>query len=392
MNSQQAPRRITILGATGSIGKSTADVIAHAPAGRFEVEAVVGGRDGAALARMAIELGANFAAVADPEAYAALREGLGSAPIRAGAGPQAVLEAALRPSDLVVAAIAGAAGVEPTHAALGSGRTMALANKECLVCAGGPFMKAAARAGVQLLPMDSEHNAIFQALGGASPQTIDRMILTASGGPFRTWTAEAIAAATPQQALAHPNWSMGPKVTIDSAGLMNKGLELIEAFHLFQISADQLDVLVHPQSIVHGLVSFSDGSVTAGMANPDMRVPIAHCLGYPERVATRAKRLDLAAIGTLTFDKPDFERFPALRVAMDAMRAGGGMPTVLNAANEIAVAAFLEGRIGFHAIARIVAQVCEQAGRAGEAREPDSIQEALAVDHISRDRARLLLA
>jgi 1-deoxy-D-xylulose-5-phosphate reductoisomerase len=303
-----------------------------------------------------------------------------------------VVEAALRPADLVIAAIAGAAGVEPTYAALEAGRAVALANKECLVCAGGPFMRAAARAKVQLLPMDSEHNAIFQALGGASPSTIDRMILTASGGPFRTWTAEAIAAATPKQALAHPNWSMGPKVTIDSAGLMNKGLELIEAYHLFGISADKLDVLVHPQSIVHGLVTFADGAVVAGMATPDMRVPIAHCLGFPDRVATRAKRLDLAEIGSLTFERPDFERFPALRVAMDALRSGGSLPTVLNAANEIAVAAFLDGRIGFHAIARIVAAVCEQALREGEGHEPETIEDALAVDHVSRERARALLA
>ena len=298
----------------------------------------------------------------------------------------------MRPSDLVVAAIAGAAGVEPTYAALESGRPVALANKECLVCAGGPFMKAAQRAGTKLLPMDSEHNAIFQALGGASPDTIDRMILTASGGPFRTWSAQAIADATPEQALAHPNWSMGPKVTIDSAGLMNKGLELIEAFHLFGIPADRLDVLVHPQSIVHGLVSFADGSVVAGMATPDMRVPIAHCLGFPERVPTRARRLDLASVGTLTFEAPDYERFPALRVAMDALRSGGSLPTVLNAANEIAVAAFLDKKISFHAIARIVAQVCEQAVREGESGEPGSIADALAVDHISRERARALLA
>ena len=392
MTSQRAPRRLTILGATGSIGKSTADVVAHAPPGMFEVEAVVGGRDGEALARIAIELGARYAAVADPAAFGALKQALGNAPIEAGAGAQAVLEAAMRPSDLVVAAIAGAAGVEPTYAALELGRPVALANKECLVCAGGPFMKAALRAGTKLLPMDSEHNAIFQALGGASPDTIDRMILTASGGPFRTWSAQAIADATPEQALAHPNWSMGPKVTIDSAGLMNKGLELIEAFHLFGIPADRLDVLVHPQSIVHGLVSFADGSVVAGMATPDMRVPIAHCLGFPERVPTRARRLDLASIGTLTFEAPDYERFPALRVAMDALRSGDSLPTVLNAANEIAVAAFLDKRIGFHAIARIVAQVCDQAVREGESGEPESIADALAVDHISRERARALLA
>jgi 1-deoxy-D-xylulose-5-phosphate reductoisomerase len=214
------------------------------------------------------------------------------------------------------------------------------------------------------------------------------MILTASGGPFRTWTAQAIAAATPEQALAHPNWSMGPKVTIDSASLMNKGLELIEAFHIFGIDAGRLDVLVHPQSIVHGLVTFADGSVTAGMAMPDMRAPIAHCLAHPDRVETKVRRLDLAAIGSLTFERPDFERFPALRVAMDCMKAGGSLPTVLNAANEIAVEAFLAGRIGFHQIASMVEQVCEAAVRRGDDGEPATVADALEIDRMTRRRAR----
>ena len=382
------PRRLVLLGATGSIGRSTADVIAHAPEGSFEVASVAGGRDAQALAQMAIKLKASFAALADPAGAGALREALAGTGIRSGAGPQAVLEAALQDCDLVVGAIAGAAGVEPTHAALEAGRTIALANKECLVCAGGPFMRTAARAGARLLPMDSEHNAIFQALGGADPSTVEQMILTASGGPFRTWSAQAIAAATPEQALAHPNWSMGPKVTIDSASLMNKGLELIEAFHIFGIEAGRLDVLVHPQSIVHGLVTFSDGSVTAGMAVPDMRTPIAHCLAYPDRVGTRVRRLDLAAIGSLTFERPDFERFPALRVAMDCMRAGGSLPTVLNAANEIAVEAFLAGRISFHQIASMVEEVCLAAVRRGEDGEPATVADALEIDRMTRHRAR----
>lgn len=387
-----APRRLVVLGATGSIGRTTADVLAHAPRGAFEVTAVAGGSGPEALAAMAVQLGARFAAIADPKAYAALKAALSSTGIKAAAGPQAVIEAALHPADLVVAAIAGAAGVEPTHAALEQGRTVALANKECLVCAGGPFMRTAARAGARLLPMDSEHNAIFQALGGAAPESVARMILTASGGPFRAWSAERIRAATPAEALAHPNWSMGPKVSVDSASLMNKGLELIEAHHMFGIGAEKLDVLVHPQSIVHGLVTFDDGAVVAGLANPDMRVPIAHCLAFPGRIATRAKPLDLAQIGTLTFEPADFARFPALRVAMDALRAGGAMPTVLNAANEIGVAAFLAGQIGFLDIARIVEEVCEQAMAGGEGREPQSISEALGVDHVARDRARALLA
>ena len=386
-----APRRLVLLGATGSIGRSTADVIVHAPEGAFEVASVAGGSDAAALAKMAITLKASFAALADPAGADALREALAGSGIRSGAGPEAVLEAALHDCDLVVGAIAGAAGVEPTHAALEAGRTIALANKECLVCAGGPFMRTAARAGARLLPMDSEHNAIFQALGGADPSTIEQMILTASGGPFRTWTAEAIAAATPQQALAHPNWSMGPKVTIDSASLMNKGLELIEAFHIFGIEAERLDVLVHPQSIVHGLVTFADGSVTAGMAVPDMRTPIAHCLAYPDRVETKVRRLDLAAIGSLSFERPDFERFPALRVAMDCMKAGGSLPTVLNAANEIAVEAFLAGRISFHQIASMVDAICEAAVRRGDDGEPATVADALEIDRMTRHRAREVL-
>ena len=385
-----APRRVVILGATGSIGQSTADVIAGAP-GWFEVEAVVGGRDAAALARIARQLNARLAVIADEAAYPALRDELAGSGIETGAGARAAIEAALRPADLVVGAIAGAAGVEPTHAAVAAGRTVALANKECLVCAGPAFMRTAAAAGATILPMDSEHNAIFQALGGADPATVERMILTASGGPFRTWTREAIDAATPEQALAHPNWSMGPKITIDSASLMNKGLELIEAHYIFGVPAERLDVLVHPQSIVHGLVTFEDGAVTAGLAQPDMRVPIAHCLGFPDRVGTRAKRLDLAAIGTLTFERPDFERFPALRVALEALAQGNGLPTVLNAANEVAVAAFLARECGFRDIARCAEQVCNAVVRSGESREPASVAEALDLDRLARARARAAL-
>lgn len=385
------PRRLVILGATGSIGRSTADVIGDAP-GLFEVEAVVGGSNAQALARMAIELGARCAVLADPAGYAELSAALSGTGVEAGAGPAAVVAAALRPADLVVAAIAGAVGVAPTHAALLAGRTVALANKECLVCAGAPFMRAAKTSGATLLPMDSEHNAILQALGGAHPDTVEQMILTASGGPFRTWTREAIDAATPAQALAHPNWSMGPKITVDSASLMNKGLELIEAHYIFGIEAARLGVLVHPQSIVHGLVTFADGAVTAGMAQPDMKVPIAHCLGWPERIATKARRLDLAELGSLTFERPDMDRFPALRVALEALRQGNGLPTVLNGANEIAVERFLAGAIGFRDIARGVEAVCEDMVRSGEAREPVSVDDALAVDHIARERARAVFA
>ncbi|MHB8885677.1 MAG: 1-deoxy-D-xylulose-5-phosphate reductoisomerase [Methylovirgula sp.] len=387
----RGPRSIVILGATGSIGKSTADIIAGAQEA-FTVAAVAGGRDPIALARVARDLGAKFAALADPSGYAELKDALAGSGIEAAAGPDAVIEAALHPSDMVMAAIAGTAGVGPTYAALSAGRTVALANKECLVCAGPAFIRQAAAMGTRLLPVDSEHNAIFQALGDSDLAMIEMMTLTASGGPFRTWTAEAIAKATPEQALQHPNWSMGPKITVDSAGLMNKGLEVIEAHYLFGIEAERLDVLVHAQSVVHGLVAFRDGSVTAGLAAPDMRVPIAHCLSYPRRLTTGARRLDLAAVGQLTFERPDFARFPALRVALDALRAGCGLPTVLNAANEVAVAAFLDRRISFHDIARLVEQCCEATLADGTAHDPESVADALAIDHIARERAQALLA
>ena len=384
---QKAPKRLTILGATGSIGRSTEAVILGAP-GAFETIALAGGRDAKNLARVAKALQAKFAAVADPAAYAELKAELSGSGIEAAAGPEALRQAASMEADLVVGAIAGAAGVAPTFAAVEAGRDVALANKECLVCAGEPFMRKAREMGVRILPMDSEHNAIFQALGGESADRIEKMWLTASGGPFRTWSAEQIAAATPEQALNHPNWAMGPKVTVDSASLMNKGLELIEALHIFGIPPAKLDVLVHPQSIVHGLVSFSDGAVTAGMAVPDMKTPIAHCLAWPDRVATSVKRLDLAEIGALTFERPDFQRFPALRVAMNALAAGGAMPTILNAANEIMVAAFLEKRIGFNDIAKHVEAVCELFLRESNVAAPSDIGAALAIDHIVRERSR----
>ena len=311
--------------------------------------------------------------------------------IECAAGPDAVVEAAVRPVDIVVGAIVGTAGVRPTYAAVSAGRTVALANKESLVCAGGPMMRAARAAGARLLPLDSEHNAIFQALGGTDPASVEQMSLTASGGPFRTWSAERIRAALPEQALAHPNWSMGAKVSIDSASLMNKGLELIEAHHLFGVPAGKLAVLVHPQSIVHGLVSFADGSVVACLAHPDMRVHIAHCLAWPDRIDVPVRRLDLATTGTLNFEPPDLERFPALGLALAALAAGGAAPTVLNAANEIAVDAFLARRIPFHGIPRLVSATCEAVAVRGEAREPASIEDALAVDHVARERARTIL-
>ncbi|SFK05365.1 1-deoxy-D-xylulose-5-phosphate reductoisomerase [Methylocapsa palsarum] len=385
------PRSVVILGATGSIGTSTADIIAGAD-GDFRVEAVAGGRDPQALARVARKLGAKFAALADPAGFGDLKDALAGTSIEAAAGADAVVEAALRPADVVIGAIAGSAGVEPTYAALSAGRTVALANKECLVCAGPAFMRQAAISGARLLPVDSEHNAIFQAMGDATLDSIEMITLTASGGPFRTWTSEAIARATPEQALNHPNWAMGPKVTVDSAGLMNKGLEVIEAHYLFGVEAARLDILIHAQSVVHGLVAFTDGSVSAGLAAPDMKVPIAHCLSYPDRIKTAARRLDLATVGQLTFEKPDFGRFPALRVALEALRTGRGLPTVLNAANEIAVEAFLNRLISFHDIAKLVEKACDSALSDGVAREPECVADALAIDRIVRERTRGLLA
>jgi 1-deoxy-D-xylulose-5-phosphate reductoisomerase len=370
--------RVTILGATGSIGASTADVV-RSHRDRFGVTAVVGGSDAEALARTARDLGAEFAALADERQGRALREALAGTGIHSGAGQAAVLEAVERPADVVVAAIGGVAGLVPTHAALKPGRAIALANKESLVCAGEAFLRDAKRTGARVLPVDSEHNALQQALGAGKPEDVAGMTITASGGPFRNASLDEMARATPAQACAHPTWSMGMKINVDSATLMNKGLELIEAHHLFGLRHDQLDVLVHPQSIVHGLVHWRDGAVTAGLAQPDMRIPIAHCLGLGDRISLSAPRLDLAAIGRLTFEPADEERFPCLALARSALREGGAMPTILNAANEIAVEAFLAGRIGFLEIAALVEDACRwAAGRNWQA--PSSIDEALAID------------
>jgi len=280
----------------------------------------------------------------------------------------------------------------PTYAAILAGRTIALANKETLVCAGSLVMQAAAKWGARLLPLDSEHNAIFQAIGGRNTSEIVRMTITASGGPFREWDAERIANATPAEALKHPKWAMGPKISIDSATLMNKGLELIEAHHLFAIAPDRLAVVVHPQSIVHGLVSFADGSTIAGMASPDMRTPIAHCLAYPDRIASGVAAPDLAALGRLTFEEADLARFPSLRIAIDALKDGEGTPTALNAANETVVAAFLAGRIRFGAIPEFVERTLGEMRAAGETRTPTSVAAAMAIHRIAQDRAATLLA
>ena len=381
--------RVTLLGATGSVGRSTVDVLGQHP-DRFSVEAVVGGSDAAALAATARAVGARCAAVARDDSYAALKAALAGTGIEALGGAAGVLEAARRDCDITVAAIVGTAGLAPTHAAIAPGRRIALANKECLVTAGRAFMRAVTEGGAHVVSLDSEHDAIVQALGDASIDDVERITLTASGGPFRTWDAERIASARVGDALTHPNYSMGAKITIDSASLMNKGLELIEAHHLFGIEPERLSVLVHPQQAVHGLVYFRDGSVTSGMAAPDMRVPISHGLGWPGRLGTQTRRLDLVALSPLHFEPPDEVRFPALRLAREALSRGGAWPTVLNAANEVAVEAFLRERIAFDGIPRLVEATCEAVMKHGLP-EPDSIPAALEIDAEARVVAASLL-
>jgi 1-deoxy-D-xylulose-5-phosphate reductoisomerase len=374
---------VSILGATGSIGTSTLDLIARHP-GRFLVEAVTANSNAEALADVAKRSGARAAVVADPTQYQALKSALSGTRIEAAAGLAALDEAAARPADCVMAAIVGAAGLRSTLVAVQQGRRLALANKECLVSAGHLFMAAVKRSGAELLPVDSEHAGVFQALIGHDRAGIERITITASGGPFRTWNAAEIAAATPEQALKHPNWSMGRKITIDSATLMNKGLELIEAHHLFDVEPDQLDVLVHPQSIVHALVSYVDGAVLAQLACPDMRTPIAMALAWPQRMPAPTQKLDLASLATLNFEAPDLNRFPALGVAIAAMRRGGAATAVLNAANEVAVEAFLAGRLSFPGIAAVVEQTLEAMERGGLLVVPSSLDAVLEIDIAAR--------
>jgi 1-deoxy-D-xylulose-5-phosphate reductoisomerase len=384
------PRSISVLGATGSIGDSTMDLV-RGGGERYRVEALTAHTNVAALAKLAREFNAQFAAIADPKRLGELKDALAGTGIECGAGESAIIEAAARPADWLMAAVSGAAGLKPALAAVDRGATIALANKECLVCAGDLFMQRAVKAGACILPADSEHNALFQALSSGNRDELTRVIITASGGPFRTWGAADIEQATLAQALKHPNWSMGQKITIDSASMMNKGLEVIEAAYLFALEPDQIDVLVHPQSIVHGLVEFSDRSVVAQLGAPDMRTPIAHCLGWPDRIAGPAAPLDLAKIGQLTFEAPDFARFPGLRLAFEALRTGRGATTVFNAANEIAVAAFIAQKIRFGAIARLVEATLEHWTRSGNLAPLESADDAIAVDHSARNLAATLL-
>lgn len=372
-------KRISILGATGSIGTSTLDLIVRAP-DQFEVLALTANRDVKKLAEAAIRTRARRAVVADPECLDALRDALAGSDTEAAAGPDAVAEAAAMGADWTMAAIVGTAGLRPVMAALQTGATVALANKEALVSAGAVATAAARAHGATLLPVDSEHNAVFQCFDFAAPERVRRIVLTASGGPFRETSLEAMRTITPAQAVAHPNWSMGAKISVDSATMMNKGLELIEAFHLFPASAEQLDVIVHRQSVVHSMVEYVDGSVLAQMGTPDMRTPIAHTLAWPDRMATPCAPLDLAAIGRLDFEPADPVRFPALALARAALQAGGARPAILNAANEVAVAAFLGGAIGFLEIAAIVADTLERY----DPEAPATLDAVLAVDGEAR--------
>jgi 1-deoxy-D-xylulose-5-phosphate reductoisomerase len=379
-------RRIAILGATGSIGKSTLDLVERNPE-RFAVEALTAATNVEALADAVRRTGARLAVVADESRYRDLAELIAGTNCRAAAGEEALAEAASGEAELVIAAIVGCAGLGPVMAAVEAGKTVALANKEALVTAGALMTDAARASGATLLPVDSEHNAIFQCLAGNRLEDVSRLILTASGGPFRSSSIEAIGAATPAQAVAHPNWSMGAKISVDSATMMNKGLELIEAHYLFGLRSERIDILVHPQSVMHSMLEFVDGSVLAQLGSPDMRIPIAYALAWPERIATPAQRLDLAAIARLDFEAPDLDRFPALRLARQALDAGGAAPIVLNAANEIAVASFLGGRISFPEIARLVHEALNSA----DYDAPRSIRDVLEIDGMTRGRVQVMM-
>lgn len=381
------PRRVTILGSTGSIGQSTIDLLRR-NRDAFAVEALTANRNAALLAEQAKALGAQFAAVADPAEYPALKEALAGTRIAVACGRQALVEAVERPCDWVMAGIVGAAGLEPTLAAVRKGRIVAFANKEVLVSAGSLFMREVSAHGATLLPVDSEHSAIWQCFDFARAEAVEKVILTCSGGPFRERSLAEMRHVTPEQAVAHPTWRMGAKISIDSATLMNKGLEIIEAHHLFQVPGGQIEVVVHPQSVIHSMVAYRDGSVLAHLGSPDMRTPIAYALGWPDRIAAPSPRLDFTEVGRLTFEPPDPRRFPALRLAREALRSGGGSPTVLNAANETAVHAFLAGHIGFLEIAATVARTLERlpGGRL------DSLDDVYDLDRTARETAARLIA
>ena len=377
-----AVKRVTVLGSTGSVGRSTVDLLARAP-DRFAVEALTANRDAKALAAQAVTLKAKRAVVADPAVYGDLKAALAGTGIEAAAGPDAVVEAAQLPADWVMSSIVGSAGLAPTLAAIRQGKTIGLANKETLISAGALMTQEVAKAGATLIPVDSEHSAIFQVFEPARADKVVRLILTASGGPFRTRTRDQMRDVTPEQAVAHPNWSMGAKISVDSATMMNKGLETIEAMFLFPVGAERIDVIVHPQSVVHSMVEYVDGSILAQLGTPDMRTPIAVALAWPDRMAAPVPRLDFKKSANLTFEDPDFERFPALRVARDVLREGGAAPTLLNAANEVAVAAFLARRIGFLDIVACVEAVLAQDRPAA----PGDLEAVAELDRTARRQA-----
>jgi len=378
-----APRTITVLGSTGSVGSNTIDLILRSPQ-RFQVDTLSGNKNVALLAEQAISVGARMAVIAEENLYQDLKSALSGTDIEVSAGRSALIEAAMRPTDWVMAAIVGAAGLAPTLEAVRRGAIVGLANKECLVSAGEFFCREVSAANARLIPVDSEHSAIYQVFDFDRPERIEKIILTASGGPFRERPLDTLTKVTPTEAVAHPNWSMGAKISVDSATMMNKGLELIEAYHLFPVEGDQIDILVHPQSVIHSMVEYVDASVLAQLGTPDMRTPIAFALAWPDRMHAPSPRLKLEDIKTLTFEAPDPVRFPALRLARAALNIGGSAPTVLNAANEIAVHAFLAGKLGFLEIAAIVEQTIEQIPR----RELTSLDDVYAVDTEARQKAQ----
>lgn len=389
-------RRITVLGATGSVGASTLDLMAQAEAtgtGAFEVEALTGGANIAKLAEQARRWRPKLAVTADPARLDELRDALSGTDVAVAAGDAAIVEAATRPADWIMASIVGAAGLKSAWAAAGTGATLALANKESLVCCGPALIERVRRAGGRLIPVDSEHSAIFQVFPAEAPERVAKLILTASGGPFRQTSREQMVGITPEQAVAHPNWSMGAKISVDSATMANKGLEMIEAAYLFDMPQDRIDVVVHPESIIHSLVEYVDGSTLAQMGPPDMRTPIACALAWPDRIAWPAPKLDLAALGRLTFEAPDLTRFPALDLARQALKAGGATPAVFNAANEVAAFAFLDRKLAFLNIAAVVAETLERATKAGMAfGSGDACGAALSVDAETRRMAETVIA
>ena len=379
-------RSVTILGSTGSVGCNTVDLLARQPE-KFSVEALTANRNVALLAEQARALRPRMVAIADSSLYADLKDALAGLSIEVAAGPAAIIEAASRPAEWVMASIVGAAGLEPTMAAIRRGAIIGLANKECLVCAGELMMADIKTYGAKLVPVDSEHSAIYQVFDFENADKVETIILTASGGPFRRLEAEEMAKVTPAQAVAHPNWDMGAKISVDSATMMNKGLELIEAFHLFPVEIEQIEIVVHPQSVIHSLVAYVDGSVLAQLGQPDMRTPIAYALAWPDRMQAPAPRLRLSEVGNLTFEAPDERKFPALRLAREALRLGGAAPIVLNAANEIAVESFLSEQIGFLDISRIVEQTMEKA----DAVRLSSLADVIEIDEEARARACSLI-